>query len=88
MRLCYAFTGPDTLSRPCEADAGQLFVWRLVCCEDSGCPGLQPNLRSTWRRWLTDQAGQTLVVILSGVLLFRSDIAEAFDGVSAASRGG
>ena len=62
-------------------------------------PRLQPNLWNTLRRLLAEQAGQTLaelsmllsvvavVVVLSAVLVFRDNIAEAFDGVSGCLQG-
>ena len=60
---------------------------------------LQPNLWRTSRRWLADQAGQTLaefamllsvvavVVVLSAVTVFRDNVADAFDGVSGCFEG-
>ena len=62
-------------------------------------PRLQSNLWSTSRRWLADQAGQTLaelsmilsvvavVVVLSAVLVFRDNVVEAFDGVTGCFQG-
>lgn len=62
-------------------------------------PRLQPNLWKTSRRRLAEQAGQTLaelsmllsvvavVVVLSAVLVFRDNIADAFDGAGGCLQG-